>query len=268
MNQGFQPFLKQWFQTTPGLVVFKQEKQLVDKSLNTLFGYFLVQLGCVSNENLLENSRITSKLIVDDQISHRFIEKYGIQWIQADLDFLPLGRDKVDVAFLPHTLETVDDPYYVLRQVDSMLLPEGHVVLTGFNRTGCMPFRLKHFSSKPGFKQARYRRASTIKEWLTVLGYEVKTVEYSSVMCFTAGEKYQNWVKLIEKIERFLQWFGFEFGNVYCLVAKKRVDSPTLVGVKWHLPRWKGLKNGSVASQRVKPMKNRNFTSSQSHQDK
>ncbi|BCN93572.1 SAM-dependent methyltransferase [Thiomicrorhabdus immobilis] len=253
MNQGFQTFLKHWFQSSAGLVVYKQEKMLVDKAVNRLFGYFLVQLGCVSNENLVENSRVVSKLLVDEQLSGQPTILQGVHWVQAELDFLPIGKDKADVVFLPHTLETVDDPYYLLRQVDSMLVPEGHIVLTGFNPIACMPFRLKHFSTLQGFNQANYRRANRIKEWLEVLGYEVKVIEYSSVMCFTGGEKYAFWAKIIEKVESSLKMIGLDFGNVYCLVAKKRVDAPTLVGLKWHLPKWQGIRNGAtVSSQKIK----------------
>jgi len=80
-------------------------------------------------------------------------------------------------------------------------------------------------------------------------------------MCFTANEKYTVWAKFIEKIETGLKTIGLDFGNVYCLVAKKRVDSPTLVGLKWHLPKWQGVRNGSatngtaVSTQNIKQLK-------------
>jgi len=257
MNQGFQPFLKQWFKTSPGQVMLKQEKQLIGKAIENLFGYFLVQLGCVSEENLTESSRITSKVLVNKTIDFELAKNTEIQWIQAELDFLPIGHDKADLVLLPHTLEAVDDPYYLLRQVDKMLMPEGHIVLTGFNGMACTPLRLKYFSNSEGFKVAKFRRANKLKEWLEVLGYDVSLIEYSSVMCFSTNEKYTFWVKFIEKIERALKWVGLDFGNVYCLVAKKRVDSPTLVGLKWHLPKWQGIKNGATASS-VKSLKNHN----------
>lgn len=250
MNVGFQQFLAKWFATSPGEVVYEQEKRLVDDALHNLFGYFLVQLGCVSKTSLLASSRISCKLLVDEVISPKIVNSKDICWIQAELDFLPIGKEKADVVFLPHTLETVDDPYYLLRQVDSMLLPEGHIVITGFNSLACMPLRLKHFSKLSGFNDAHYRRVGRLKEWLEVLGYDVKTVKYSSVMCFAQNEKYKFWAKTIETIEKGFKRIGLDFGNVYCLVARKHVDSPTLVGLKWHLPRWQGIRNGAVASQR------------------
>ena len=259
MNQGFQQFLKNWFSTSPGRVTYEQEKRLLDEALKNLFGYFLVQLGCVSKGSLLENSRIKSKILVDEVIPH-VLRKDSLHWVQAELDFLPIGREKADVVVLPHTLETVDDPYYLLRQVDNMLLPEGHIVITGFNGIACMPFRLKYFSKLKGFNEANYRRVGRLKEWLEVLGYEVETVKYSSVMCFAANEKYKSWAKFIEKVEQALLRIGLNFGNVYCLVAKKHIDSPTLVGLKWHLPKWQGVRNGAVASSRSSRLKSRIVT--------
>lgn len=255
MNQGFQRFLRHWFATPAGKVVLNQEKQLVDAALENMFGYFLVQLGCVSEHSLVDSSRVSCKLLVDENASWQLAKTNSIQWVQAEFDFLPIGRDKIDVAFLPHTLESVDDPYYILRQVDNMLLPEGHIVLTGFNNIGCLPLTLKFFSKRHEFASASFRRPVHLKEWLKVLGYEVQTVKFTSVMCFSSNEKYTGWVRFIEVIERSLRWIGLDFGNVYCLVAKKKVDSPTLVGAKWHLPRWQAVKNGSVASSRIKSAK-------------
>lgn len=251
MNKGFQQFLKHWFHSKPGLVVFQQEKRLIDAALENLFGYFAVQLGCVSKENLLENSRISGKVLVDQNNASVVSQLENVNWVRAELDFLPIGKDKADLVLLPHTLEIAEDPYYILRQVDTMLLPEGHIILTGFNPVGCLPFRMKNLSHSKEFKQAKLRRAARLTEWLEVLGYEVTSLKYTSVICFTANQKYPSWVKIIEKIEQWLCLIGIDFGNVYCLVAKKRVDSPTLVGLKWHLPRWQGLRGQSPsASQR------------------
>ena len=48
-------------------------------------------------------------------------------------DALPLATDSVDALLLPHTLELHDNPHEVLREVARVLIPEGHVVVLGFN---------------------------------------------------------------------------------------------------------------------------------------
>ncbi len=264
MSHGFQKFLIGWFKSRSGHAVLGQEKKLIDDAVENLFGYYMLQFGCVSKSSLMQASRVSHKLIIDEK-KHVFNDakttaaeqKPSTQWILANLDFLPIGVEKIDVALLPHTLETVNDPYYLLRQVDKMLLPEGHMVITGFNPMGCLSFRLRFFKKQQIPVKPHINRAKRLKEWLEVLGYEVEEVRYSPVMCFSANERYPRWAQLVEKIEKMLQKLGIEFGNVYCLRAKKKVDAPTLVGMKWHLPRWQSIKGRSIATNRVNSKSNK-----------
>lgn len=259
MNQGFQGFLKKWFNSRPGKVLFKQEKHLVSLALKNKFGYYLLQIGAISDDSLLLESRVSNKVIVDPHLNQSSQQEHEYV-VQANFDFLPLGPESADVILMPHTFDSVQDPHYLLRQLDKALIPEGYMVITGFNPAGCKVLRVKYFAKKIGFEKAQFRRTKQIKEWLTVLGYDIEQVNYTPVMCFSNNEKYQRWGRLIEKIERALQAIGFEFGNIYCIVAKKKVDSPTLVGMKWQLPSWKVAKNGSMTPQGFKPSKRQEET--------
>jgi len=257
MNKGFQRFLKTWFASRAGEVIYEQEKQLIDHALHNVFGYFLVQLGCVSHQSLAQQSRVSTKVLIDPFILGATEGQESVQSVQADFEFLPIKRDSVDVVLLPHTLESIDDPYYLLRQVDAMVVGEGHIILTGFNPFGCLSlrYRFKTVFKQEGFQSARFRRHSKLKEWLEVLGYEVEVASYSPVMCFSRNEKYKRWGRMVEKIECSLKGLGLEFGNVYCLVAKKKLDAPTIVGVSWHLPNWQATGNSPIASQCIESQK-------------
>src|SRR5690606_41680254 len=46
---------------------------------------------------------------------------------------LPFDTQSIDLIVMPHTLEWCADPHQVLREVERVLMPEGRVVLTGFN---------------------------------------------------------------------------------------------------------------------------------------
>ncbi len=251
MKHGFQQALNQWYSTGSSRAVLKQERALVEPAIQNLFGYFFVQLGAPSSEHLMASSRIKYKLLVDPFLEHVSTEVLNdphCHLIRADLDYLPIGKEKADVVFLPHTLEAAADPYYLLRQVDSMLVPEGHVVITGFNPYGCFIMRHRWFKKDRVFDQAKLETPQRIKEWLQVLGYDVQIQKYSSVTCFVQRPSEGLLINLVEWIEKGLSALGLQFGNVYCLVAKKRVDSPTLVGSRWHMPRWMAIPNRSVAS--------------------
>ncbi len=243
MKQGFQQALNQWYLTPPGLAVLEQERALVEPAIRNLFGYFFVQLGATSADYLMTNSRITHKLIVDpflERTSASKIKDPHCHLIRADLDYLPIGKEKADVIFLPHSLEAAADPYYLLRQVDSMLVPQGHLVITGFNPYGGFIMRHRWLKKNRVFKHAKLERSQRIRGWLEVLGYDVH-IERSSITCFVERPTEGVLIRFIEFFEKVLSMLGIQFGNVYCLVAKKRVDSPTLVGTKWHMPRWMAI---------------------------
>ncbi|MBN2865838.1 MAG: methyltransferase domain-containing protein [Thiotrichales bacterium] len=268
MNQGFQQFLQKWYQTPKGQKLLNQESRLVEKAISNLFGYYLVQLGGAENHAWMDFSRVSNKLILDDYIdpqtiaewknkraqsvqeSHKHNDPY---WVKAELDYLPFRKDSVDVMVLPHTLETVSDPYYLLRQVDTNLMPEGHIVLTGFNPLACAILKAQLSKDGKSFREANLVRSSRVTEWLKVLGYEIEQVRFSTISCFTGttdSDSVTGW-RLLERTEKSLSRMGVEFGNVYCIVARKRVDSPKLVGAAWKKAPWLNLAKGNqVVSNR------------------
>ncbi|GKT12056.1 MAG: hypothetical protein ISEC1_P1030 [Thiomicrorhabdus sp.] len=242
--------LSQWYSKPLGLAILQQEKQLVDGAIRNLFGYFLVQLDSPCHVNLMTSSRIQDKVLVAAELTNKPEEAdQHYHFIKADLDYLPIGNEKADVVLLPHTLEIVDDPYYLLREVDRILVAEGHVVITGFNPYGCLMMRKKSFKRDSLFKAVKLERLSRVKEWLEVLGYDIELQKYSTVTCFAQrDDNRSHLMSALEWVEKILAKVGLQFGNVYCLVAKKRVDSVTLVGSSWKLPKWRATPNKGAIS--------------------
>jgi SAM-dependent methyltransferase len=253
----FQQSLQKWFQTPTGQALLQQERALIEKAIPNLFGYYLVQIGAAypSPESLLDASRIPHKVLLDQQ--HTLYP--GMLFVQADLDYLPVQKESVDVVFLPHTLESVEDPYHLLRQVDRMLVPEGHIVITGFNPYGCAILRQRVKASKTNFKEAHLMKMERIVDWLNLLGYDIELAQYSQVTCLGLGEGEQSVsYRWMEKFERGLEKMGMHLGNVYVLVARKRVDSPKPVGLDWRLANWLPVNKGvRLSTGRNLPASNR-----------
>lgn len=246
-NPPFQTFLYRFYQTEKGRALFRQEKHLVDQALAQVFGLYLVQLGITSSQSMLENSRVGFKLVTDQD--HLACD--GMEFVQSDIDYLPFKADTIDVAVMPHTLETVPDPYHLLRQVDQMLIPEGHLLITGFNPLSCQTMRNRVGEYRRAFKQANLLRAHRVIDWLNVLGYDIEMVNYSSISCLSREEHDMGW-QWVERIEGWLNRAGFDFGNVYCILAKKRIASPTPVGLNWRLSNWLPMKKrGAMVTNRV-----------------
>lgn len=249
MSASFQQHLKRLFSQEPLNQIYQDERQLIDQALNNLFGYFVLQLGCISQDNLMQHSRVNLKVLLDSVYPSNQVILEGVQFVQSDLDYLPIGKDKVDQILLPHTLETAGDPLYLLRQLDAMLLPEGHLVITGFNPKGCWVWRHRWFHRNKLMQSANLVMPRQLKEWLRVLGYEIKSVDYTPIRCSAHNGEIGFWGRLLERLEQTMKKVGFEFGNAYCLVAKKKVDAPTLVGVKWQMPRWQSLGKGALSNK-------------------
>ncbi|MDG6778172.1 methyltransferase domain-containing protein [Thiomicrorhabdus sp. zzn3] len=269
VNQGLQQFLRQWYETPPGRLLYQQEKRLLEKGIRQLFGYYLVQLGCPAELDWLQASRVSQKLVLDEVLagqvynrqkavennpdSQQDTQNHSVHFALADLDYLPLAKESIDVMLLPHTLESVSDPYYLLRQVDSALVPEGHVVLTGFNPYACGIVKNRLGKQGKSLRQANLVHSRRVIEWLEVLGYEVEEVNFSTISCYADSaddHSFLGW-RLLERMETVLNRVGLQFGNVYCIVARKRVDSPRLVGLSWKSQRWFNWgKAGPLAANR------------------
>lgn len=249
MNPSFQAFLCNFYQTPNGQKLLTHEQALVDVALKKVFGYHLVQLGITTQANqtdFLATSRIQHKILVDTELSSPLVQP-GKSKVIADLDYLPFQADTIDAVFMPHTLETVADPYHLLRQVDRLICPEGHLILTGFNPIGCSILRNRLGCHRQAFKSANLMRMSRVIDWLNVLGYEIEWIEYSQFSCFNRPVHPKIKMAWLEKLCCKL---GLELGNVYCILAKKRIESPTPIGLNWQLSNWLPRRKSELALSR------------------
>jgi len=246
MSLKFQQFLQDWFQSSSGSALLKQEQVLVARAVSNLFGFYLVQLGAAypPPDALLATSRVKNKVLLDE-VQTVYSQVF---YIKGDLDYLPFKKEGVDVVFMPHTLETVQDPYHLLRQVDRILLPEGHMVITGFNPFGCALLRQRWSSNSQAFKDAHLMKMDRVIDWLNLLGYDIEMAAYSPVSCLGFGQM----GRLMARFGLGLEKIGLNLGNVYCIVGRKRIDSPKPVGLNWRLANWLPVNKGvSVSPQRT-----------------
>ncbi|KUJ72962.1 methyltransferase domain-containing protein [Thiomicrospira sp. WB1] len=243
-NTAFQSFLLRWFQQKNNRTLLQQEQALLSHALSHVFGLYLLQLGRVCPDSVLKGNRARHHILMDQSLKP--FHSQGLEGIEADIDYLPLKADTVDAMVLPHTLESVRDPYHLLRQIDQVLIPEGHLIVTGFNPWGCLTMRHRLGEHRSVFAQANMIRAHRLVDWLSLLGYDIEWLNYSPITCFKRPKSLAEWERSLDQGER--QW-GQSFGNLYCLHAKKRVSAPTPVGLNWRLTDWLGLKRpGTVTA--------------------
>jgi SAM-dependent methyltransferase len=220
--------LRRWHGRFPGRILAAMEAQQLDNVLSTLFGYHALQVGCLTGENLLNASRIPHRVVMDPDRGDELA-----LGLAAYPDSLPIRSDSIDLVLLPHTLEFERVPHQILREVDRVLIAEGHVVILGFNPWslwGLMSFlsRWRKRTAPPW--SARFIGLTRIKDWLALLGFEVVVVRPFFFRPPLAHEGLMRRVQWLEKLGARL-WPGL--GSVYLLVAKKRVTTLTPIRSRW-----------------------------------
>ncbi|WP_353572519.1 class I SAM-dependent methyltransferase [Candidatus Albibeggiatoa sp. nov. BB20] len=219
--------LYQWFTTPLGERLLQSEVQLMQQILPNLFGYHLLQIGNIGHGQLLESSRINHRCISCLGSPQHSALDYST--VHASSDDLPFAHDSVDVVVLPHVLEFEPNPHQILREVERILIAEGHVVIIGFNPVslwGLWHRFLSHRKQAPWCSQ--FLPVLRVKDWLTLLEFE-KLQQHT---LFFAPPVNSHWAAM-KRVDKFGQRWGKDFGAVYVLVAKKRVSTLTPIKPKW-----------------------------------
>ena len=226
--------LQKWYASALGKQLFEDEKQILETSLPDLFGYFLLQCGCPEIKaeklpgNWLKSSRVSCRICLD-QLAHQTLD------CQASPAQLPMKADSLDIVVLPHILEFATNPHQVLREVERVLIAEGHVVILGFNpRSIWNLFRLFLFWKNQAPWNGHFLTASRVMDWLALLGFDV--VQRQGYFYRPPFQR----VKLMKKMG-FLEKMGRRlwpnFGAGYVIVARKRVETLTPIRPSWRSKR-------------------------------
>ena len=219
--------LRAWYNRPVGQLLLEQERQHLDETLPTLFGYHIVQIGCLLGHDLLSSTRISHSVLIDPDGGGETLRPS----VYAYPDSIPIASDSVDVALLPHTLEFERDPHQILREMDRVLIPEGYVVVLGFN-----PWSLWGLWRLLRRKKGRapwcgdFLSMTRMKDWLSLLGFDVVKAER---YFFRPPLKNRG---LMQRL-RVMEWLGQRLwprlAGAYLLVAQKRVATVTPIKPRW-----------------------------------
>lgn len=210
-----------WLQTPLGRYLLAQEQALFDGTVADLFGFNALQLG-MPEVDLLRNCRVPFRFKAARQAAAT---------LQCDSVQLPFAASSIDVLLLPHILEFSSNPHDTLREAERILLPEGHLVLSGFNPLSLWGAR--RLLDKEGEYpwHGKFISLLRIKDWLALLGFEVVA---GRMGCYAPPMSNESWLNRC----RFMDGAGDRWwpmlGGVYFLVAKKRVTGMRLIRPQWN----------------------------------
>ncbi len=229
---GKREALRAWFADALGTTLLEQEQVALDGILQDLFGYYLLQLGWVAPRDILTESRIRMRMVMDVDRPHGVDYPY----VRAMPERVPVQGDSLDVVVLQHTLEFAKDPHEVLREVDRMLIPEGHVVIVAFNPWSYWgAWRLLRRRSRRFPWCGRFLSVTRMKDWMGLLGFD--TVQVVPLF-FRPPIRHEGVMRRL----RFLDKAGARawplLSGVNIIVAQKRVATLTPIKLKrWRLQR-------------------------------
>jgi SAM-dependent methyltransferase len=214
-----------WLKTPLGASVLELETRLMADALGDVFGFELLQLGSWGTHGeLCAQARTQHHCCLGPHAS-------GTGVIRCDYGALPIASNSVEAVLLPHTLEHAPHPHALLREVERVLVGEGHVLVCGFNPLG--PWGVRHLISRDRFPPCGTRLLSEgrLRDWLGLLGFEV-----------TEAQRYlfaPPWTQRISARSRaWLESRGARFApplaGAYLVKARKRVRGLTPIRPAWH----------------------------------
>jgi SAM-dependent methyltransferase len=222
--------LRDWYGSSLGGEFLDAERQVLDQVLPDLFGYHLLQVGAPAQVNLVECSRISHCMVLDNGPPEPHAGA-APHCLYAEAGALPVASDSLDVLLLPHTLEFEANPHQVLREADRTLVPEGHVVVLGFN-----PWSLWGvWRLLTGWRQrapwcGRFFSLTRVKDWLALLGFDTL---HTRTFFFRPPVRRAGVRRRLAFLERAGQRWWPILGGGYVLVARKRVSTFTPIRPRW-----------------------------------
>ncbi len=244
--------LTEWFQTPPGQYLLGWEQTQFDLAVADLFGYNAMQLGLPELQTLQANRMPHRWLALPEELQSAVSQAAQADGstgspqhlrvaLVTDAAALPFPAATLDLVVLPHTLELSADPHQVLREVERVLVPEGRVVISGFNPGSLWGLRQgrARLSGRVGLlgepdlflpDAGEFIGPWRLRDWLQLLSFEVESDRFG---CYRPAFKTDKWLQRSAWMDRAgARWWPI-FGAVYFVVAVKRVRGMRLLGPAW-----------------------------------
>lgn len=238
----FQSRLDYWLSRSPGRELVERERLCVTRLVADLFGYYLLQVGW---------SRHFGDCVAHSRVRHHVALESVTPGVGCGMSMFgnahafPVAGDSMDVVFLPHTLDFARDPHQVLREAERVLIPEGRLILIGFNPWS--PWGLWRVLGHRGRGIpwcARFLGARRVMDWLTLRGFMVECQMPIMFLPPVPGARALRQFARLEPLGR--RWLPMLSG-AYAVRAVKRVSRLTPI-----VPPWK-VKSRLLAGRAVEP---------------
>lgn len=263
-----------WLRTAPGRYLLAWEQDRLDHGVVDAFGFHALQLGLPELDGLRAN-RMPHRWVASDSLivpeplpappatdgittSQPAGERVHLH---TEFDALPFPNASLDLVVLPHSLELARDPHLTLREVERVLVPEGRLLIAGFNPASLWGLRQRagHARQRIGFGRSDalfLPRAGDflgywrLRDWLRLLGFEVEAGRFG---CWRPPCNSERWLQRYAWMDPLGDRWWPVLGAVYFVNAVKRVRGMRLVGLAKRDLRTRRQAAAVVAQRRREP---------------
>ena len=187
------------------------------------FGYHLVRLGNLSSQIQLDSCPIKHQV----NITAKSQSYTNLQGLPIDL---PLSENSVDAFLLAHELDFAQDPHQILREIDRTIMPNGYLVLSGFNPLSlCGLAKYLPINKGNVLHEARFFSVPRVKDWLQLLGFEIVEVKHLLFNELFLQRKLSHSSKWTRWCDKYLS----ALSTMYVIVARKREIPLSMIKPKW-----------------------------------
>ncbi len=214
---------EEWLQSPLGAALLQLEVRVVEEALDGIFGEHCLQLGVWGETRTFTRFTRTQRCAVIGETP------LGEPSAIGEFHKLPVESQSIDAVLLPHTLDFSDRPHEVLREVDRVLRPNGHIILLGFKPGGLWGLRrlVPGAAMPPGADHLISERR--LRDWLKLLDMRIQ----GSRRYFFRWPIPRKSVSTSQKWELRGQMLWPELAACYMLTAQKRVSTLTPVRPLW-----------------------------------
>lgn len=209
--------LESWYARENGRYLLDRTREATRRLLDTSFGYHLLQLGAIRGSPLFENSPINHRIYAAGLAG----EGIGLVTVA---DELPLESDSIDAVIAHHSLDFAANPHQVLRELQRVLTPQGHLLLIGFNPYSLQGLnsRLRGLSRHSFWHRHQPVSERRLTDWLHLLGCEVQSSTRLYTVPPIGGARMRQWLM---RCDDWSSRHNLPGGGIYILHAIKQVSA-------------------------------------------
>ena len=207
-----------WLTTPLGRYLLRRERQWLASTVGNLFGFVAIELDVPGLDALAYN---------------RMPHRWHLGWhgrVACEGERLPLASESVDLVILPHGFDFAEDPHQLLREIERVLVPDGQLVLTGFNPLSLWGLRRLWADRSSMPWQGRFLRLARVKDWLELLNFEICG---GGMMAYAIPLHHRRWRARLSFLEQAGDRWWPIGGAVYGLRAVKRRAGLRIIRPQW-----------------------------------